>query len=119
MTAALINAYLDAKLREPATKVALYAVSSDVDGASIVQEMGIVFNRAIGGMLATTAEPLTTDPHFVASMLQGVMGGVSRRLLESSAPAGQIDAVRQELIVLTRSYLKACAAEPVSLVTAG
>jgi len=39
---------------------------------------------------------LTTDPQLVASMLRRVMGG-SRRLLESTAPEKQFDAVQQRL----------------------
>ena len=54
-------------------------VSSDVDGAKIVQEMGLRSNTAIVGMLKTVGEQLTADPQLVASMLQGVMVGVSRR----------------------------------------
>ena len=42
--------------------------------------------KAIVDMLATAREPLTKDPQLVASMLQGAMAGVSRRLLESDAP---------------------------------
>jgi AcrR family transcriptional regulator len=75
MAAALITAFLDAKMKDAKTSVALYAVSSDVDGAKIVQEMGIKSNQALVGMLMTARERLTTDPQ-----------GVSRRLLESAAP---------------------------------
>jgi hypothetical protein len=90
--------------------VALYAVSSDVDGAKIVQETGIKSNKAVVGMLKTAREQLTTDPQLVASMLQGVMVGVSRRLLESTAPEKQFDTLREELIFLARAYLNACSA---------
>jgi hypothetical protein len=59
-------------------------------------------------MLKTARERLTTDPQLVASMLQGAMVGVSRRLLESGAPEQQFDTLRQELIFLACAYLKAC-----------
>ena len=58
-------------------------------------------------MLATACEPLTRDPQLVASMLQGAMAGVSRRLLESAAPEKQFETLRQELIFLACAYLKA------------
>ena len=96
MATALMTTFLEAKMRDAKTSVALYAVSSDVDGATIVQEMGIKSNKAIVGMLKTAREQLTTDPQLVASMLQRVMGG-SRRLLESTAPEKQFDAVQQRL----------------------
>ena len=73
-------------MRDAKTSVALYSVSSDVDGATIVTQMGVRCNKAIVEMLATAREPLAKDPQLVASILQGAMAGVSRRLLESEAP---------------------------------
>ncbi len=70
--------------------------------------MGIRANQAVVSMLMTAREQLTTDPQLVASMLQGVMAGVSRRLLESPAPEKEFDILRQEMIFLARTYLKAC-----------
>lgn len=110
MVTALITAFLQAKMRDAKTSVALYSVSSDVDGTKIAQETGIRSNKAIVGMLKTSSEQLTTDPELVASMLQGVMGGVSRRLLESRAPEKEFDTLRQELIFLACAYLDACSA---------
>ena len=60
-------------------------------------------------MLKTAREQLTTDPQLVASMLQGAMVGVSRRLLESTAPEKHFHTLRQELIFLACAYLKSAA----------
>jgi len=108
MAAALMTAFLAAKMRNAKTSVALYAVSSDVDGAKVARDMGVRANQAVVSMLMTAREQLTTDPQLVASMLQGVMAGVSRRLLESPAPEKEFDVLQQELIFLARAYLKAC-----------
>jgi AcrR family transcriptional regulator len=108
MVTALITAFLEAKMRDAKTSVALYSVSSDVDGARIVQQMGLRSNKAIVRMLATSCESLTTDPQLVASMLQGAMVGVSRRMLELSAPEEQFDSLRRELIFLACAYVDAC-----------
>ena len=91
--------------------VALYSVSSDLDGAKIVRQMGIRCNRAIVGMLTTTCKPLTRDLQLVASMLQDAMAAVSRRLLESGAPEKQFDTLQQKLIFFAGAYLVACAEE--------
>jgi AcrR family transcriptional regulator len=112
MVTALVTAFLDAKLRDTKTSVALYSVSSDVDGARIVQQVGVRSNKAIAQMLATASVPLTTDPQLVASVLQGTMAGVSRRLLESGAPEKQFEPLRRELIILTCAYVSACSAPP-------
>src|SRR5580693_2078483 len=86
MATALVDAFLRAKMIDGKTSVALYAISSDVDGARIVREIGLRSNQAIIAMLASAREPLTKDPQLVASILQGAMGGISRRLLESDDP---------------------------------
>ena len=105
MATALITTFLEAKMRDGATSAALYSVSSDVDGAQIVRETGIRFNQAVVEMLKTARKQLAADPQLVASMLQAVMAGVSRRLLESAAPEKQVDILRQESIVLACAYL--------------
>jgi len=112
MATALITAFLQAKMRNVKTSVALYSVSSDVDGAKIAQQMGIRSNKAIVQMLTTASEPLTTDPQLVSSMLQGAMVGVSRRMLESGAPEEQLDTLRRELIFVACAYLDARSACP-------
>ncbi len=110
MVTALVTTFLDAKMKDAKTSVALYSVSSDVDGAKIVQQMGVRTNKAIVHMLATAREPLTIDPQLVASVLQGTMAGVSRRILESGDAEKQFDTMRRELIILACSYVEACAA---------
>jgi AcrR family transcriptional regulator len=107
MATALINAFLQAKMKDAKTSVALYSVSSDVDGAKIVHQMSVRCNELIVQMLATAREPLSTDTQLVASMLQGAMVGVSRRMLESGDPEKHFEALRQELIFVACAYLDA------------
>jgi AcrR family transcriptional regulator len=114
MVTALVATFLDAKMKDAKTSVALYSVSSDVDGARIVQQMGVRTNKAIVLMLASAREPLTTDPQLVASVLQGTMAGVSRRMLESGAAEKQFDTLRRELIILACAYVEACSSRPFS-----
>jgi AcrR family transcriptional regulator len=108
MGTALVNAFMEAKMRDGKASVALYAVSADVDGAKIAQQVGVRSTKAIVGMLASAREPLAKDPQLVASLLQGAMAGVSRRLLESGSPEKQFEALRQELIFFVCTYLEAC-----------
>jgi hypothetical protein len=110
MATALITAFLHAKMRVVTTSIALYSVSSDVDGSSIVQEIGSRSHKAIVRMLRTATNPLATDPQLVVAMLQASMSGVIRILLESSTPEQQFDALREELMFVACAYLKACSA---------
>jgi len=108
MVTALMTAFLQAKMKNVKTSVALYAVSSDLDAVKIVQQIGNRSTQAITQMLTTSSESLTTDPQLVAFMLQGIMTGVSRKLLESPSPEKHLDTVRQQLISMACAYLAAC-----------
>jgi AcrR family transcriptional regulator len=108
----LVTSFLRAKMRDVKTSTALYSVSSDVDGAKIVQQIGVRINKAIVEMLASAREPLTKDPELVAAMVQSAITGVTRRLLESGAAEQEFIALQQELISLICAYLQACSAHP-------
>jgi AcrR family transcriptional regulator len=108
MATELVTAFFEAKMKKAKTSAALYSVSSDVDGAKIVEQVGKRTNRAIVAMLGSSCEKLTKDPELVASILQAAMAGVIRRLLESEAPEKQFEALQQELIVFACVYLEAC-----------
>lgn len=112
MATALVTAFLNAKMREPQTSVALYSVSADVDGAKIVKQMVAQMNQAMVAMLASARPPLTKDPQLIASLLQGAMSGVSRQLLESPNPEERFATLRDELIFLATAYLNASIASP-------
>jgi AcrR family transcriptional regulator len=108
MATTLVTGFLDAKMKDPKASVALYLVSSDVDGARITREMGQKVSRAIAAMLASAREELKRDPEVVSSILQGAMNGVSRRLLESASPEVDYERLRNELVFLVCGYLRAC-----------
>lgn len=107
MATALVTAFLDAKMRHAKTSVAMYSVSSDLDGAKIARQTGLHSGKAIAAMLESTCDRLAGDPELVAAMLTSVMAGVSRRLLEAPAPEKLIEPFKQELIFLCCAYLRA------------
>jgi hypothetical protein len=108
MATAVVTAFLEAKMRDAKTSVALYSVSSDVDGAKIARRMAARANKSIVAMLESAREPLTRDPQLVASMLQSAMAGVSRRLLEADAPEKEFAGLLEELTFFVSSYVEAC-----------
>lgn len=99
--------FLQAKLRDARTSVALYTVSSDVDGARIAQETGLQSARAMVAMLESAPELTGRDLELTAMVLQVAMAGVSRRLLESGDAEGQFEPVRRELVRMVSAYLEA------------
>ncbi len=107
MAKALVTAFLKAKLSRVEASKALYSVSDDVDGGKVVAEMGVRSHAAIVAMLKTANKPLATRVETVASVLQGIMAGVSRRMLESGYPEGQVSSLSRELIVVACAYVRA------------
>jgi len=112
MVTAVVTAFLDAKMRSSKTSVAMYSVSSDLDGATIARQTGLHSGDAIAAMLESSPERLVPDSHLVAAMLTSAMAGVSRRLLESVAPEELFCPMKQELILLACAYLRECSARP-------
>ena len=102
------GAFLDTKVKNLKTSIALYSVSSDVDGWKIAKEVGNRINKSIASLLATAKEPLSKDGRLVASMVQGAMAGVGRTILESASPEKDYRLLRQELVFMTQVYVEAC-----------
>jgi AcrR family transcriptional regulator len=107
MASGLALAFLKAKMEDAKTSVALYSVSADLDGAKIQKEMSARSNGAIVAMLATAPEALDSDPQRIAATLQGAMAGVIRRVLEAERPEQELQGLREELLTLVQSYVKA------------
>lgn len=105
MPTRVVHAFLEAKLKDMKTSMALYAVSSDVEGWRIVQETSKRINGAIVAMLESAREPLQKDARLTAAMIQGAMAGVSRRLLESAAPEKDYEAFKRELGAMVAAYV--------------
>jgi AcrR family transcriptional regulator len=108
MAEALAVAFLAVKMRDPKKSRALYAVSSDVEGAKIVASAVTRVNNAIVGLLQSAPEVLKTDLQLMATLLQSTIAGVKRQLLESDMPEAQFEVMQRELVVVVRGYVRAC-----------
>ncbi|MGB6744732.1 MAG: TetR/AcrR family transcriptional regulator [Terracidiphilus sp.] len=108
MAEALAVAFLAVKMRDPKKSRALYAVSSDVEGAKIAASAVTRVNYAIIGLLRSAPEALKTDLQLMATVLQSTIAGMKRQLLESDMPEAQFEAMQRELVLVVRSYVRAC-----------
>jgi AcrR family transcriptional regulator len=108
MAEALAMAFLAVKMRDPKKSRALYAVSSDVEGAKIAASAVARANHAIVGLLKSAPEVLTTDTQLMATVLQSTIAGVKRQLLESDMPEAHFEMMQRELALMVRSYVRAC-----------
>jgi AcrR family transcriptional regulator len=107
MAEALAVAFLAVKMRDPKKSRALYAVSSDVEGAKIAAGGAARVNNAIVGLLQSAPEVLTKDLQLMATMLQSTIAGVKRQLLESDMPEAQFEGMQRELVLVVRGYVRA------------
>jgi AcrR family transcriptional regulator len=108
MGTALVFAYLEAKMQNVKASAALYAVSSDVDGAAIAKASSQRARRAIVDLFASAREPLVKDPEIIANAVVSALNGFSRSLLESKSPELQLAPMRAELTILVHAYLRTC-----------
>ncbi len=108
MAEALTRAFLEVKMRDPKTSRALYAVSSDVEGAKMMATAAARVNEKIAGLLKSAPERLTTDLHLMATVLQSSIAGVKRQLLESDMPEARLEVMQREQVLMVRSYVRAC-----------
>lgn len=110
MLSTIAMEFLAAKMREPKTGVALYAVSADVDGWAIAQEISDELQGMIAALLKTAKERVA-DPECVASILMGAIAGVSRRLVEAKDPERSYTGFKRELDAMVRGYAARVAGE--------
>lgn len=109
MGASLAESFLAAKMADGKSSVALYAVSSDVDGVEIAQEMRVRIHASIRTLLESASDGMIRDVDLVTTVLLGLMSGLSRQLLESPAPEAMYSRYLAELRIAMAAYLTSCA----------
>jgi AcrR family transcriptional regulator len=106
MAAALVAAFVDAKLAEPAASRALYAVAAEVGGTEVVARLTQRSQLVLCELLATAQDhsfdQLTTTSYVLATSVIGPIQG----LLAAEAPPAVIDAVREHLVAMVSAYLE-------------
>jgi AcrR family transcriptional regulator len=109
MAEAIVAGFVKAKLKNMEKSRAMYFVSDDVGGVEIARTNSSRAVKAIAAMLESSPERLREDAEVVATTLMAAMAGISRRMIEASSTPKRMQAMRQELEVMVRAYLKACA----------
>ncbi len=108
MVTAVVTAFLDGKLQNVEVGTAFYAISADVGGTRIAYANSARFVTALATMLASAPEPLAKDPALIASLLQGAIAGVARRILEAPLTAAEVRSLREELVASMCAYVLSC-----------
>ena len=108
MAAAMVGAFVDAKLRHPDASKALYAVASELGSAEVVARMTQRSQLALCDVLATATDAKFRDLKIVSYMLSTALVGPVQGLLQADMPPAFIEAVKQQLTLMTSAYLHEC-----------
>lgn len=98
------TSFFRAKMIDPRMSLALYSVSSDVDGLRITEDLRLRNEAAFEQALSSVPEKLRIPHAQLSFMLQSTMIGISRRILESNIPATEHEALREQMITMLCAY---------------
>ena len=104
LVAAVVDAFVSAKLERRDISTALYAAVSEPEGAAVVRRVSKRAYRALTAALAEATGATAGDMEFIALMLYSAMAGPTRAVLDAGAPAKMVVRLREELLVLCQGY---------------
>jgi AcrR family transcriptional regulator len=110
MAAALVEAFVEAKMKRKDVSMALYAVASELGGHAVIAPLTLRARSNISSMLKTAPGVRFAQIDFTVLMLMSSMAGATRAVLEAGAPQKMADDLRRHLVVLCKSYLCGLAA---------
>ena len=102
----LVNRFLDAKLTDRDTAVALYRIAGETGGSLLVDRIRKRYEAAMTAMLQTANLPQSADVPFMAHMIFLTMAGTIRGHLESNASPRTTRKLREHLAKLVVAYCK-------------
>jgi AcrR family transcriptional regulator len=106
MVAAVVHAYVSAKLDQVDASVALHSAASELDGEALVARLAKRARSAMSTMLKTAPEIGSQDVDFPVLMLMSAMAGATRAVLMAGAPPLMVRSLRKHLILLSLAYLR-------------
>jgi AcrR family transcriptional regulator len=107
MVDALVNRFIDAKLEDRDTAVALYKIAAGEGGDEIVRRTRRRYEVAMTAMLQTARLPASADVPFMVHVIYLIMAGTMRGHMESHAPARTTKKLREHLATLVVAYCRA------------
>lgn len=109
MVAAVVRAFVDAKLARRDASVALYAVAPDLNGEALITKLTKRAQTAMSSMLRTAPGVRFSQIEFTVFMFLSAMAGATRALLEVGTSREMEESLRRHLVLLGQAYLKSTA----------
>jgi AcrR family transcriptional regulator len=103
----LVNRYVDAKLVDRNTSIALYRIAAEVGGGLIVERIRKRSQAAITAMLQTANLPASADVNFMVHIIYLTLAGTLRGHLEGNTPLRMTNKLKEHLVKLVIAYCRA------------
>jgi AcrR family transcriptional regulator len=103
----LVEAYVNIKMDRADISVALYKVAPDVGGHAVVERLSRRLRKAIDAMLQTATDVELPPDKFAIDVMMAAMSGAMRSALEAGASPATFRKMREHLVLLGQSYIKA------------
>jgi AcrR family transcriptional regulator len=103
----LVEAYVNIKMDRADISVALYKVVPDVGGHAVVERLSRRLRKGIDAMLQTATDVELPPDKFAIDVMMAAMSGAMRSALESGASPATFRKMREHLVLLGQSYIKA------------
>jgi AcrR family transcriptional regulator len=110
LAVAVVDAYVEAKLRRPDVSRALYALPSDAATDAVIASVTARGQLAVCDLLAGCADARFSEPSLVASVWIGSLIGPVQLVLTGALPMERCAAMRSQLVALSVAYLRTAAA---------
>jgi hypothetical protein len=107
MVRAVVEAFVDVKMKRIDVSLALYQFAADVGGPALVKRLGQRSRKALEAMLLTASDIASPPDKFAVEMMFAAMAGATRHVLEAGASPAMIRSLRHHLVVLCQSYMRA------------
>ena len=105
MSEGIVNAFVDAKIRQPDVSRALYKIAAELDTDELRIGISKQLQDACSELLASATDMTFEDIPDVSFTLLTAMNGTMRALFELGAQEGRIGMMRKQLLALCRGYL--------------
>jgi AcrR family transcriptional regulator len=103
----MVEAFVDAKMERGDISVALYRVSADVGGPTLIKRVTHRSRKAVLAMLETATDTTSPPDEFAVDIMLSAMAGAMRSLLEARPSSVTVRNAREQLVLLCQSYMAA------------
>ncbi|MFN3622724.1 MAG: TetR/AcrR family transcriptional regulator [Hyphomicrobium sp.] len=104
---AVVEAFVDAKMKRPEVSTALYRIASEVGGPALARRTLQRSLNALHKALKAAPDAGSGPDRFTVQMMFGTMLGTTKSVLDGGASKAKVRNLRRDLLLLCQSYVTA------------